>query len=901
MACPDDNALAALSEGRVPEPEATKLREHIEGCDDCRRALALAASASQEVTSERLRQGETVGRYVVIRLLGSGGTADVYAAYDPELDRKVALKLWRPGALMGGDEQLLTEAKVMARLNHPNVVTVHDAGRLVGRVFLAMELVDGRTLADWLPQAQSVREIVEVFAALGRGLAAAHTAGVVHRDFKPANTLLGIDGRARVADFGLALTGKGKPEVAGTLRYIAPEVMRGEPADARSDQFSFCASLSEAVEGRRAPRWLQAVLERGKADDPQRRFSSMDELVAELTRDRFKTARRVFYGVLPLTVLAAALGAWTLSNERRCHKGATRGAEVWSEAGHAKVKAAFEATGLPFAATAADGAIRALDRWRGEWAAAADQACAQRDRSGEAAYARQTLCLESRLDEARALVDLFSAPDSETVSRAMDTAADLSSAGSCLVVQASAVRADARALAAAQAIAAQARVWFEAGQQTKALARAKEAVAAATPLGSRALTAQAQLVLGMALAREGDDEGARTALFDAAIAAEASGEDSLAMRAWGQLAVAVAEREPSAHAGESWGRLARAALDRAGGGALLEAELDDDLLAVARAESRTADVLRLAQKCLALRQQVLGPEHALVGRAQLLLGMALHGVGRTQEAEPLLAEARTRVEKAYGRQHPQVAQVANAQGLIALRLWKLSESKRLYSEGLAIAEALRKDGSQVAIMLDSLGNVETTLGEYGPAREHLSRALELKRALPRPEHPSLASSLLSMAALELAAGAPERSLALAREADLMLEPLLGLTHPARVRALVAVSAACRAVGQLECSREQLKKLRTLQAISGTTQTERQLDREEGEVALAEGRPELALEAFRRGVAARDEWEEHRDIGRALAKLGRRVEAQAELEQAVKMLQPLDHPKAKAELAELLAK
>ncbi|MFT3839149.1 MAG: tetratricopeptide repeat protein [Myxococcaceae bacterium] len=901
MACPDDNALAALSEGRVPEPEATRLREHIEGCDDCRRALALAASASQEVTSERLRQGETVGRYVVIRLLGSGGTADVYAAYDPELDRKVALKLWRPGALMGGDEQLLTEAKVMARLNHPNVVTVHDAGRLVGRVFLAMELVDGRTLADWLPQAQSVREIVEVFAALGRGLGAAHAAGVVHRDFKPANTLLGVDGRARVADFGLALTGKAKAEIAGTLRYIAPEVMRGEPADARSDQFSFCASLSHALEGRKTPRWLQAAVERGGADDPQRRFPSMEALVEELTRDRLKTVRRVFFGALPLAVLAAAIGAWTLSAQQRCHQGAARGAEVWNDRTRAKVKAAFDGTRLPFASTASEGAMRTLDRWRDEWATAADRACVERERSGDAAYARQTLCLESRLDEARALVDLFSAPDSETVSRAIDTAADLSSASSCLVAQTGTARPDARALAAAQAIAAQARVWFDAGQQAKALARAKEAVAAAAPLGSRALTAQAQLVLGMALTREGDDEGARSALFDAAIAAEASGEDALAMRAWGRMAVEVAEREPSAHASQSWGRLARAALDRAGGGALLEAELDDELLAVARAENRTADVLELAQKCLALRQQSLGPDHPLVGRAQLLLGLALHGVGRTPEAEPLLAEARARVEKAYGRQHPEVATVANAQGLIALRLWKLSEAKRLYAEGLAIAEAVRRDGSQVGIMLDSLGNVETTLGEYGPAREHLTRALELKRALPRPEHPSLASSLLSMAALELAAGAPEKSLALAREADLMLEPLLGLNHPARVRALVAVSAACRAVGQLECSREQLKKLRTLQAISGTTQTERQLDREEGELALAEGHPEVALEAFRRGVAVRDEWEEHRDIGRALAKLGRRAEAQAELEQAVKMLQPLDHPKAKAELAELLAK
>ncbi len=899
VACPDENALAALSEGRLAGEEARRLREHVEGCDDCLKALALAASASGQVGSERLRRGETVGRYVVLRLLGAGSMGDVYAAYDPELDRKVALKLWRASTLPGSDERLLAEAKAMARLNHPNVVVVHDAGQLEGRVFLAMELVEGRTVAEWLHQPHGLGEVLAVFCALGLGLDAAHAAGVVHRDFKPANALIGTDGRPRVADFGLALTAPGRAEVAGTLLFLAPEVKQGRPADARSDQYSFCAALAQALEGRPLPRWLQRALDRGLAADPLQRFDSMGALVAELTRDRLKLARRVALGALPLVVLAAALGAWALSEGQRCQQGAARAAEVWSAGARERVTAAFGATGLPFATQAAAGAAQALDRWRDAWAQADDRACASRATVGEAAYARQTLCLQARLDEGRALVGLFSAADAETVSHAVDAAGNLSSVAPCLTVRGRGGRAEPQAIAGVQAMVAQARVWFDAGQQAKALARAREAASAAAPLGSAALTAQAQLVLGAVLAREGDDAGARSALFDAAIAAEESGEDALAMRAWGQLAVLVAEQEPRARAGESWGRLARASLERAGADPLLEAELDDALLTVARAEGRTADALALAQRCLALRQQALGPSHPLVGRALFLEGLALHGEGRTAEAEPLLAKARALTEQAYGPKHPEVARVANAQGLIALRLWKLSEAKRFFAEGLAAAEAVRPDGSLVAALLDSLGGVETMLGDYGAAREHLERALKLKRALPRAEHPSLAASLLSMAALELATGAPQKSLALAREADQMLEPLLGPGHPARANPLVAVGAACRALGQLDCAEEALGKLRELEELNRSPAGAALVAREEGELWLKRARPDQALAAFQRAASAKDGWEEHQRVGRALLALGRREEARAELEAASKALGPADHPLARLELCRLL--
>src|SRR4051794_14361160 len=168
-------------------------------------SAVLAARAAGELPT-----GARIGRYVVLENVGSGAMGSVYAAYDPELDRKIALKLLKGSALAGalnptGQARLLREAKAMGRLAHPNVIAVHDAGVFEGQVFLAMEFCAGGTLRSWLGDApRTWREILDVFIAAGRGLAAAHAAGLVHRDFKPDNVLLDREGRPRVVDFGLA-------------------------------------------------------------------------------------------------------------------------------------------------------------------------------------------------------------------------------------------------------------------------------------------------------------------------------------------------------------------------------------------------------------------------------------------------------------------------------------------------------------------------------------------------------------------------------------------------------------------------------------------------------------------------------------------------------------------------
>jgi eukaryotic-like serine/threonine-protein kinase len=279
-----------------------------------------------------LPTGTHIGRFVVEGLLGKGAMGVVYRASDPELGRPVALKCVRldqPQA-QGAQERLRREARAMAQLSDSNVVGIHDLVVHEGHLYIAMELVDGMSLAAWLGEtSRGWREILEAFVQAGRGLAAAHEVGLVHRDFKPENVLRSRRGRVCVTDFGLACpSGKAgsaesdlasevetggehasgerwvtSREIAGTPDYMSPEQARGEPVDARSDQFSFCVALYEALYGEDplrcrvplppdplqpnpVPSWLRKALLRGLRASPEERHESMDALLEELVREQ---------------------------------------------------------------------------------------------------------------------------------------------------------------------------------------------------------------------------------------------------------------------------------------------------------------------------------------------------------------------------------------------------------------------------------------------------------------------------------------------------------------------------------------------------------------------------------------------------------------------------------------
>jgi len=371
-----------------------------------------------------LDTGARIGRYLIIERVGSGAMGVVYGAYDPELDRKIALKLLK-GRELGREgaapARLLREAKAMARLAHPNVIAVHDVGIFDGQVFLAMEFLGGGTLKSWLGAGPRPRgEVLDVFIAAGRGLAAAHAAGLVHRDFKPENVLLDKDGRPRVVDFGLAreaaagvqdgtgavtfaaeaessgnhletLTRTGA--IMGTPAYMAPEQIVGEATDERTDQFSFCVALYEALygerpfhgvsllqllhnvtegdieparENREVPSWIRRAVLRGLKADPAQRWPSMAPLIAALEDDPAARHRRRLLASAGLAVvLAGAVVVAQVARQR--HQAVEReigrhlnDAALAAQSGRAKAAEARELRRRSFEA------FDAVDRARGE-------------------------------------------------------------------------------------------------------------------------------------------------------------------------------------------------------------------------------------------------------------------------------------------------------------------------------------------------------------------------------------------------------------------------------------------------------------------------------------------------------------------------------------------------------
>ncbi len=433
-----------------------------------------------------------IDRFLVLEKLGEGGMGVVYSAFDPALDRRVAIKVIRPEL---GDEassvlRLQREAQAMAKLSHPNVVPVYDVGNLGSSIFVAMEYVTGATLAEWMKdEPRRWSDTLALFVQAGRGLEAAHAAGIIHRDFKPSNVLLGKDGRARVSDFGLAREeGAGPPTLApttdgsrppakdssnpltgsgvivGSLGYMAPEQYRGERVTAAADQYSFCVALYEGLYGRRpfrgddlrtfaalaesgevpkppkgsaVPDWLFAVVLKGLDPDPGKRHSSMTALLALLEDDPVARRRRrlVASGAVFLVVAAiAGLLAAPRLQVSSCERAGDRFADSWAPGLQADTKAAFVATGLPYAGTSWEQTRSRLDRFATEWVGERSRAC--RETLSEGFRTKRQLelrlrCLDQRRAEFETLTARLLHADAKLVEQSVVASARLTPVGRC--------------------------------------------------------------------------------------------------------------------------------------------------------------------------------------------------------------------------------------------------------------------------------------------------------------------------------------------------------------------------------------------------------------------------------------------------------------------------------------
>jgi tetratricopeptide (TPR) repeat protein len=824
--CPDANLLNAFFEGRLTGAALDELERHLDGCVVCRQLVAAvgAAMPSTEVAGAELMRGELFGRYMLVERIGAGAMGTVYAAYDPELDRKVALKLVREVDAPEASQRLAGEARLAARLQHPNIVVVHDVGALDAQVFVAMELVDGATLSAWLKDGPRTRtEILGVFLQAARGLAAAHAAGIVHRDFKPSNVLVGKDGRVRVADFGLAraVADVGPAGVAGSPAYMSPEQHRGEPADVRADQFAFCVALYEALYGARpfdgeeatqlresvvagrvreapagaaVPAWLRRVVLRGLSVAPERRFASMDELIVALEQTPRARRRRVWAlaGLVVIAGTATGIGVRRQRLMASCHAGAERLREPAGAAHRARVAAAFLATHAPFADAARSSVERVLTAYADEIAAIRESACVERDAFGDARIA----CADERGRELAALVGELEHADRSVVMRAVDAVHGLGDPRRCREARWLAREESPPAgplgdrLAAAQALD---HVGHYAESRDAAEAVARDARAN----GDRRTEVAAQLLTGQLDAHLRHSDAALQSLHATAWLAESAGRDGDAALAWDELAYVLGFQLHRADEARQALALAHAKLLRIGDDPLLTAHLAQTEGAVLEAEGRMREAEQALRKALAIKEQLYGPTHPLIGGTIVHLSNVVNAQDRLDESLQLDERVLAIREAAFGAEHPMLVSSLVNLGSTLTSAGRYDDARRRLERARDIGE--RSFGSDDAALINvhsNLGNVEALSNRPDAALAEYRRALAIAIARDGEGSADAADMHLAVGEMLSRKGNNQEALAEMRRALAVQERVLGAEHPRLSMTLRGIADCLRELGQV---------------------------------------------------------------------------------------------------------
>ncbi len=762
---------------------------------------------------------------------------EVYAAYDPELERKVAVKLLRvkPGngvTLSEGRQRTLREAQAIARLSHPNVVVVYDVGTFEDKVFIAMEFVEGNTLTFWLEaRPRTWHEILKVFLAAGRGLAAAHEKGLVHRDFKPDNVMVGRDNQVRVMDFGLARQTNDKPPAArtrpepipitilssppdddgetvvlnadigaaptqafeplspvpdvrltrtgammGTPMYMAPEQFRGLPTDARSDQFSFCISLYNALYGERpfegeglnalassvvrgdvrnaparsrVPPWLRKILLRGLRSRADERWASMEDLIDALGKNPTAKRRKwALASAAAVLVTALVVGARPLltQNSRVCVGGPDKLAGIWDLPGpdgaepprHAQIHQAFLETGKSYAPDVFATVSAALTGYAQRWADMYKETCeatqVRGEQSAEVLDLRMS-CLQERRDGLRALTNVFSQATGEVVENAVNATNALGTFDRCANVpllravikppEDPATRAKVNELRIRMA---DLKARFDAGRWKETLKEAPPLVAAAQVLGYQPLLAEILMLQGNMMVSAGDPAAAERTIVKAYWRADASRHDEVRAEAAAILVFVVGFQEGHFEEADRWATAAQSVLERLGGHEILKAWLLNDLGCVYALQARK-EAVQLMKESLALKEKALGPEHPDVGVSEGNLGLALRELGRNDEALVHVDRAIALRGRALGLGHPALGTDLSNRGEILNELGRYEEARQSFESARVVFEReLGPDNLNLGYALTGIGLGHLAEGKPISALIPLERAFKIRAA-----------------------------------------------------------------------------------------------------------------------------------------------------------------------------
>lgn len=798
---------------------------------------------------EDLPRGTTLGRYVLLGRVGEGAMGVVYAAFDPDLDRKVAIKLVRldmlgdPESFETNRLRLLREAQAIAKVSHPCVVQVHDVGTFgddgdgQALVFIAMEFVDGINLRQWMEARDDPfpwREVVRVFREAGRGLAAAHAAGVVHRDFKPENVLLGKGQRICVLDFGLAMQVEERDDapdidvdvsalresfpsllasvddneeltqvgaVVGTPAYMSPEQHVGGRADPRSDQFSFCVAMYEVLYGERpfagnrrialglevmqgrvrpppersdVPAWLREVLVRGLSTRPSERYPSMDALVRELDYDPAASRRRWLIGLGMLGVLGVGVAgiAYKADAESRlCRGGEQHLSGIWDPERRATLREAFMRTGRVDAEDSWALVESEVDTWIEGWLGMWRDACAATRIRGEAS--------ESLLDQRMTCLDA--------------RLGEVAALGRVLESNTSAVLENAHGAA---------------GRLTPARVCGRsdglrEYMPPADAIADRVAELRTEHDELWVLHRAG--AGEQVWSRGEALLQGLDSVDYPPLRAsthllLGEVGQTLGKLEAAEdHLHEAAMRASAADFQRVAARAWIELSST-----IARSPERFAE----AERWAAYAQSIITRTNDDGLRAILLTKRAdvARASGRAGDALGLYHEALALTERLHGPRDVRAAGILTSLGILMAVQGEHASAEGYFERALEIhREQQGPNHPQVATALMNLGNVQYSQHRFDEALANYERSLAIKQRVHGPDDPAVATSLVNLAAVRRERDEPAVALEMYQRAARIFEAVYGPEAAQLGYALHGLGRTRLDLGQPELAREALER------------------------------------------------------------------------------------------------
>ncbi|HVH99774.1 MAG TPA: serine/threonine-protein kinase [Enhygromyxa sp.] len=821
----------------------------------------IVETSERRVDEAPLAVGATIDRFVVLSIIGEGGLGRVYAAYDPELDRQIALKLLKRASGPSDEHEVARvrrEAQALAKITHPNVVTVYDVGQHEGRLYLAMEFVSGQTLRSWVQSRRPAwREIVEAFVAAGHGLLAVHEAGLVHRDVKPDNIMIGDDGRVRVMDFGLAREGhdllattspnpvelRGSTTltrtgaVAGTPAYMAPEQHLGRPFDARTDQFALCVSLWEMLYAERpfagdnlaalafnvtqgerrsapsdspVPGWVRRAIERGLALDPASRYPSLAELLHALRHDPSARRRRALLAVAGVALLGTSIAwLWSAGPTREqaspCAQVETLDA-VWDPTqSPAALAHAFERSGSPLAAEVSVRTAEQLDAWAQQWNAARRDSCEAthvRREQSEALMDARIACLDRRRARVAALVDAFMQADAELVREAPTIVAKLDSLASCSDSErlraATPLPDDAELAATISSLSLQIEALaarLDTGHTLELLTQARELASNAEQTGHAPLRVDAALLVADI---EEVEISPRQSLATTEAAYYLALQEDLIDRA-ALAAVKIMWRtsaaDPLSPTLDLWSAHARVLVQRVEPEGPLEAGrlVNAGIIEWSRGDNLRA--VELTRAAIPIAERSYGARSVMVADYRNNLGYLTSMLDQHEEAKAHFEFALAVWSEVLGPNHPRlsVAQLSLAE--IALEQERFADARTAAEHGLRVSEVGGEgDSANAAYALNVLAELDRRDGKLDEARSKHERALAITSASMGADHWRSAQASLGLGEVALL----ERDFATATQefeaAARVFEPL-GANKRQHGRALLGLARAEAGLGR----------------------------------------------------------------------------------------------------------